>query len=126
MKNQLQACSLDRFRFFINSRTTSLSEVTTGYLSGFLTVTYPWFGIVSQRKILHTGRKPCHPSFVSRNVAIHSSVTCIKEDKETILLSLFLDRKSQFCSNRMNLEQVTTVAKICFHLPSEIIILLLR
>lgn len=49
-KNQLQTRSLDRIRFSINSRTTNLSVVTTGYLWVFLTVTYLWFGTGSQKK----------------------------------------------------------------------------
>lgn len=128
-ENQLQARSFDRIRFSINSRTTNLSVVATGYLWGFLTVTYLWFGIVSQKKST-TNQEETMPSLFhfkkcSNSQFCHSHVLKRKQGGDNSSVT-FLDVKSPFCSNRMNLEQVTTIAKMCFHLPSEITILLLR
>jgi len=53
-------------------------------------------GLELRRKILQTVRKPCPPSFISRNVAMYRAFTHTflkKGEEDAVLPSLFLDVK---------------------------------
>lgn len=60
------------------------------------TIVFPWFGIGSQKENI-TNWEENMPSFIWRNVAMHSAVThtFLKKGRgEAVLPSLFLDKKS--------------------------------